>query len=457
MKKYLAFLACILITAAAFAQNKATAEMESALQRIETASEENNAQALAEAFCDVAELDMASYLDEEAEKNATKAEDIARKKHFDALLARALIIKANICSYAETDSLFNRNDEGLAIIQEALSIAEKIQSDTLQMEACCTSSQLYINKNRWNKKINMEWYELAGEYLKRAQMLAPKVNYSNSARFLAYWIRYYRQNHCIKESISYCEQAFEKSQENDYLLKSQICEQLVPLYMEDGKYQEASDAHSSFVHYSKLYSQQREEDKILELQYTYEAKLNQEKIQRKTFQILFLCAIIALFVLLACVLSFLLSREKKRRKQAELDNLAKQELMEFIANDLKNPINQSVGIIKDFISKTSSLSEEQVKEESRKLIEDEHNLSHEVANYVSDLVLSKQKRASEFSLSARELEIVHLSLDGLNTARIADHLHISTRTVSNHKAKIYEKMKVSSKAEMIQKAKETGL
>ena len=56
---------------------------------------------------------------------------------------------------------------------------------------------------------------------------------------------------------------------------------------------------------------------------------------------------------------------------------------------------------------------------------------------------------SQYSLTPREMKILTLAATGLNTAKIADDLYISTQTVRNHFKSIYPKLDVHSRAEAI--------
>ena len=55
-------------------------------------------------------------------------------------------------------------------------------------------------------------------------------------------------------------------------------------------------------------------------------------------------------------------------------------------------------------------------------------------------------------LSERETEIVHLLCDGLSSKQIAQRLHVSPKTVENHRYNIYRKCKVESIAGLIRYA-----
>jgi len=51
-------------------------------------------------------------------------------------------------------------------------------------------------------------------------------------------------------------------------------------------------------------------------------------------------------------------------------------------------------------------------------------------------------------LTERELEVMHLVVDGLPNKRIADQLDISVRTVEVHRARVFDKMDVKSAVEL---------
>lgn len=56
------------------------------------------------------------------------------------------------------------------------------------------------------------------------------------------------------------------------------------------------------------------------------------------------------------------------------------------------------------------------------------------------------------SLTARELEILKLFVAGSNIKKIAKELHISPKTVSTHKTRIMEKLKIDNNPELIRYA-----
>ena len=60
-------------------------------------------------------------------------------------------------------------------------------------------------------------------------------------------------------------------------------------------------------------------------------------------------------------------------------------------------------------------------------------------------------------LSRREVEVVQLLCEGLSSRKIARHLHISAKTVENHRYNIYRKCEVDSVAGLMRHAIQQGL
>ncbi len=66
-------------------------------------------------------------------------------------------------------------------------------------------------------------------------------------------------------------------------------------------------------------------------------------------------------------------------------------------------------------------------------------------------------RLPNIDLSKREVEIVQLLCEGLSSKQIAGHLHISAKTVENHRYNIYRKCEVDSIAALMRHAIQHGL
>lgn len=88
-----------------------------------------------------------------------------------------------------------------------------------------------------------------------------------------------------------------------------------------------------------------------------------------------------------------------------------------------------------------------------------------VANRVTDYFrnLSAVSTAHDISsrpfpdLSERELEVLDLIAHGFNNHEIAEQLHVTVKTVSNHISNIFSKLHVADRAQAIIKAREAGL
>lgn len=76
---------------------------------------------------------------------------------------------------------------------------------------------------------------------------------------------------------------------------------------------------------------------------------------------------------------------------------------------------------------------------------------------LSDSALSLGRRAGGPSLTAREIEVLRLVGLGYTNPEIAGTLHVSVRTVENHRANIQQKLGVRSRAQLVQHARDLGL
>ena len=92
-----------------------------------------------------------------------------------------------------------------------------------------------------------------------------------------------------------------------------------------------------------------------------------------------------------------------------------------------------------------------IKESIETLVEGGAPMSPQIARKVIDF-FSRPKKVGESPLSAKEKEIVVGLVDGLSYKLIADRLAISIETVRCHIKKIYRKLHVHSKAEVIAKS-----
>jgi DNA-binding NarL/FixJ family response regulator len=71
--------------------------------------------------------------------------------------------------------------------------------------------------------------------------------------------------------------------------------------------------------------------------------------------------------------------------------------------------------------------------------------------------LVSQQKASHEALSDREFEVMRLLVEGLGPTEIGERLHLSVKTVSTHKTRIFEKLNLGSTAELVRYALEHKL
>lgn len=65
--------------------------------------------------------------------------------------------------------------------------------------------------------------------------------------------------------------------------------------------------------------------------------------------------------------------------------------------------------------------------------------------------------ARRLNLTFREVEIIRLICDGINTEQIADKLSIATETVKTHRKNIHSKLRITNVVDLVQWAKKNGL
>lgn len=65
-----------------------------------------------------------------------------------------------------------------------------------------------------------------------------------------------------------------------------------------------------------------------------------------------------------------------------------------------------------------------------------------------------QKRLSLLKISSREYEVLQLIGKGFSNQQIADQLHISLSTVKTHTSKIFSKLNVNRRTQLVRKAQE---
>ncbi len=79
-------------------------------------------------------------------------------------------------------------------------------------------------------------------------------------------------------------------------------------------------------------------------------------------------------------------------------------------------------------------------------------ISLEVAEQLAIDAMPSHEELPHKQLSNREFEVFGLLVSGKSITEIAEHLHLSVKTVSTHKTRIMQKMSMPSLAEMVQYA-----
>lgn len=105
----------------------------------------------------------------------------------------------------------------------------------------------------------------------------------------------------------------------------------------------------------------------------------------------------------------------------------------------------------------STLSLEEIRDRCEDLTRNVEDINSDVAEYIGDVLIDRSKRIADIGLTAREIQIIRLSAEGLTAAQIADKVFLSVNTVNTHRQRIYRKMDVSNVSDMIRKATELGI
>ncbi|MBQ1649091.1 MAG: response regulator transcription factor, partial [Bacteroidales bacterium] len=383
---------------------------------------------------------------------------LARENGFKEELSSILISKAKLCSYAEISPETGRNDEGLSYATEALSIAEEVNAVDQKCEACYVIASLYINKNRWSDPIDKDIYRIAGEYLDRGQAFADAYDIPRLRRNgILFRSRWFQQGGRNDEAIKYFEQVLATLRESDHLTASALDDRLVRLYTRTGQYQKALDIHDDYVFHNQQYIRQKQDEILQEMETRFEVQAKERALERNRYQITLL--ILALLLAVAVITIIGIHLQKVRRRSAELQRISdsREQIIEFLSKDLKNPANAIAGDIATLSSQAATLSPDEIREKCQALARNTEEMNADVARYVGDVLVERSKKIADIGLSQREIQIIRLSAEGLTAAQIAERTCLSVHTVNTHRRRIYSKMDVRNVADLIHKATELGI
>ena len=430
--------------------------MEKALEALDLSQGDNLM--TTRALVSIIGIDIMTSRDDDAWEKALQAEAIARENGYRNELAGILIAKAKLCSYAEISPETGRNDEGLSYATEALSLAQEVDDVEKQCEACFVIGSLYINKNRWSDPIDQEIYRIAGEYLDKGLALADTYDLTRLRRNgLMFRSRWYQQGNRNEEAIAYFTQVLKGLKETDYLTAASLNDRLVRLYTRMDDADMALEAHENYVYSMQKYLEQRSNEALQEMETRYEVARKEREIERNRFRTGILVLALLLAAAVIVIISGHLRRSRRRNEELQRINDSKEQLIELLANDLRNPASELAAELGQLSESAAVLSPDEIRRHCEALASGARSINSDVATYVGDILIERSRRIADIGLSKREIQIIRLSAEGLTAAEIAERVFLSVHTVNTHRQRIYAKMDVKNVSDMLRKAKDLGI
>ena len=394
----------------------------------------------------LASLDIMTWRDAQGWEHAVEAESLARDDGSDSLVAIALLQKGRLQVCGAITEGEAQDAEALETLQEALSLASG--SPNLQADILLQISQAYIGLNRFSNPIDRKLYAKAGEAIEQAVAVSQAPGFPSKA--LPYWMRWYRQGRNWRDGIACCKKVLEGLPEDDFLMQSQCWNNLVMLYAQAGDVENAATAHQQYVYAMEYYMKQKADARLQEMETRYETSLKEARISRMRLWVVLLIVLVAALVGIVA-----LSMVYMRRIVAS--DRRKEQLLRLISKDFTSPqFNRKVS---QSLRDISSLQDETaIRARCDELFGNEEGfVAEDIASYIINLGEERTRKIKELGLTARELEVIRLSAEGLSAAGIAERLHVSIYTVKNHKQNIYLKMDVRNNAEMLKAANQLGI
>ena len=386
----------------------------------------------------LASLDIMTWRDAQGWEHALEAERLARLDGTDSLISIALLQKGRLQLCGAITEGEAQDADALETPQDALAHASA--SPNLRADILLQISQAYIGLNRFSDPVDPEIYAKAGSAIEQAVTVSRDPSFP--ARALPYWMRWYRQGGNWRDGITCCQKVLEGLKEEDYLMRSQCWNNLVMLYSQSGDVQNAAYAHQQYVYATEYYMRQKADAQLQEMETRYETSLKEARIARMRVWVV-------LLIVLAVALVALLVMFQAYTRRIVASDRGKEQLLRLISKDLTSP---------GFNDSSSVPDEATIRARCQELLgEEEGNVAEDIASYINNLAEERAREVNKLGLTAREIEVIRLSAEGLSAAGIAERLHVSVYTVKNHKQNIYLKMDVRSNAEMLKTANQLGL
>ena len=434
------------------------AAMEKALRALDVSRKEGYSLGEVQALYSITGIDIMATRDDDAWEKAIEAEAIARRQGFTKELSQILIAKAKLCSYAEISPETGRNDEGLTYAREALALAERVEAVEQEAEACYVIGSLYINKNRWNEVIDQEIYEQAGKWLDRGQEIADTYELPDLKRNgIMFRARWFQQGDRDLEAIEYFEQVRKGLKETDYMTAAALDDRLVRLYTRIGDTRKAQEIHDDYVFHMQKYLQQKEDETLQEMETSFDVYNKEKQIRRNRYQIFFLLLAVVLAIIVISLIAVHFRKERRRSEDLRRLNNSKEQIIELLSRNLKNPDATLREDLARLAEEATSLSPDEIREKCLLLASNAETEGTDLAEYVGDILIKRNKQIADIGLSQRELQIIRLSAEGLKAAEIAERIYLSVHTVNTHRQRIYAKMDVKNVSDMLRKATELGI
>lgn len=144
-------------------------------------------------------------------------------------------------------------------------------------------------------------------------------------------------------------------------------DRLVRLYTRTGDTGKALDAHDDYVFRMENYIRQKQDETLQEMETRFEVQEKEREIERRGYRISLLVVII---LLAGLALVLVMERLRKfRRRAAELQrvNDSKQQIIEFLSRDMKNPANAIAGKISALSAEAAALTPDSIRKKCLEL------------------------------------------------------------------------------------------
>ena len=392
----------------------------------------------------LAALDILTWRDTQGWEHALEAERLARGDGADSLIAIALLQKGRLQLCGAITEGEAQDEEALATLQEALSLSSG--SPGLQADILLQISQAYIGLNRFSDPIDPVLYAEAGRAIEQA--VAVSQDPAFPSRALPYWMRWYRQGGAWQDGIACCREVLEGLGKDEYLMQSQCWNNLVMLYAQAGDVENTAAAHQQYVYAMEYYMQQKADARLQEMETRYETSLKEAKLVR-------LRGWLAVLLLLAVTFAVIITLSMVYIRSIVASDRKKEQLLRLISKDLASPQSGGGGSLRQM---PSMHDEAAIRVRCEELLgEEDGDVAADIASYIVSLSEERDREVKKLGITARELEVIRLSHEGLSNAEIAEKLFVSVFTVKSHKQNIYSKMNVRNNAGMLRVAGQLGI